>query len=72
MTEETTLNALRSNVGLGGWISVDDRLPNDKKSYLTFASNGTIQIRKQCKVKFAECGNYKITHWMPLPKPPNG
>ena len=59
---------------VGGWVSVEDRLPDDTKQKIVFHKRG---------VSFAYfSGNYwwssiggrhsldTVTHWMPLPKPP--
>lgn len=64
------------------WISVKDRLPEEKTDVLVFD-----RINKTCTIgyykKTFEDGywnayygknnlRYNITHWMPLPKPPKG
>ena len=59
----------------GGWISVEERLPEREGYYLTSTIKGVIRIgaffgyyasgdRPQFK--------YDVTHWMPLPEPPKG
>ena len=57
------------------WISVRDVLPSENKSVLV-AGNFGIAIDK---ISFPKDGNLwnitcknSITHWMPLPEPPNG
>ena len=58
------------------WINVKDRLPEENGSYLTYRGEGYsagpridrkrftngVWSRKRCEGK--------ITHWMPLPEPP--
>lgn len=55
------------------WISVKDRLPDEKKQYLIFVY-GKVMVEW-----FATDGNFfgpgvtyyeEITHWMPFPDPP--
>lgn len=62
---------------MGEWISVNDKLPKD---------TGTVLIAHKCGVSFGWFnGTYwtrgaatkhrpirTVTHWMPLPEPPNG
>jgi hypothetical protein len=51
------------------WISVEDRLPEEGDVVLTFSKNGGRAVRKFDNGQF---GYYDdITHWMPLPDPPN-
>lgn len=53
----------------GGWISVDDRLPELCNYYLV-----RIDLRPDCKhtdVQYWDDGfDENVTHWMPLPEPP--
>lgn len=69
-----------------GWISVKDRLPEEKGTYLVFAPtyhggsssgldcNDGIMFARWKKHWSIEVGCHKIpncvTHWMPLPEPP--
>ena len=57
------------------WISVKDRLPEEIGVYAT--------LSKTYNIRYYECLNWtgnawdcsfgaKITHWMPLPEPPEG
>lgn len=68
-------------VDVNGWISVRDRLPEMWDDYLTFKYEPTIPA--SCFVAVYDPKNNKwydlhtdwdwsdvITHWMPLPKPP--
>ena len=64
------------------WISVKDRLPHNWESVLTCYSSsqgfGIITIRHKIpKSKSGgwgdgrrRCPNKNVTHWMPLPEPP--
>lgn len=52
------------------WISVEDGLPKSYEKVLTFNSFGTIDFDIYRAIggwQLCEC----VTHWMPLPKPPN-
>lgn len=60
---------------LGGWISVEERLPEVESSYLTYTDKGSIIIDSFCiypehGTKFWVGGNGRVTHWMPLPEAP--
>ena len=55
-----------------GWISVDDRLPENEDNLLCIGQSGIIKIASY-KGDFYNVIGMKmstITHWMPLPKPP--
>ena len=66
------------------WISVKDRLPeysNDGFADAVLVTDGFVQHMAYFvggEWRFAESGEikepmwYRITHWMPLPKPPKG
>lgn len=58
------------------WISVKDRLPDYAKDVIVYDELGWVYPAYHT---FAECWRYsftskrcshKITHWMPLPEPP--
>ena len=62
------------------WISVKDKLPDrSHKSYLVWATipglNPVIDIGKWDEIQQGWYGWYhnmaNVTHWMPLPSPPN-
>lgn len=63
------------------WISVDDRLPDDNGWYLVHHSGGMLFSRELIDGTYfkskklwanAKADKYgQITHWMPLPEPPN-
>lgn len=70
----------------GGWISVDDRLPEEKGTYLVYAPTysggsssgldcvGGVMFARWRKHWSIEVGYHKrpgcVTHWMPIPEPP--
>jgi len=57
-----------------GWISVEDRLPDELQEVLSFAYHNGIAhsiYRSKCFKKVNVVWDHqKVTHWMPLPKPP--
>jgi len=59
---------------MSDWISVKDRLPVHGNYTLTFHENSVPPIRIHCYSNVAKqwsCNSGgKITHWMPLPDPP--
>ena len=74
----TAIDALGQN---NGWISVKDRMPDDKKQYLICRINGRIDIAYYQPMgdKFSNHepfwqGSTRrftiVTHWRPLPEPP--
>ncbi|WP_207425984.1 DUF551 domain-containing protein [Pedobacter sp. SYSU D00535] len=61
-----------------GWISCEDRLPDDKQYIIiycqddiAFNPSGRIAISYFSK-KYGFNSGVKVTHWMPLPTPPKG
>lgn len=60
------------------WISVNDRLPEESAYYIVAAHDG--HVLRTTFVKWQKRLNrwditgartyWRITHWMPLPKPP--
>jgi hypothetical protein len=64
---------VRSNATTG-WISVSDRLPEEKGAYLVYYDNDVINIAIYTGKDYWTCGYYPIrvlpTHWTPLPEPP--
>ena len=72
---------MRGDVGVN-WISVEERMPEREGYYLVY-SCGDYEIAKFRKGKFHiweqdafESMDWRpttlITHWMPLPEPPEG
>ena len=65
---------------VGGWVSVKDRMPNDGQDVLAYLYNGEetrIAPFNYDKGTWYDCvmnctvAINSITHWMPLPEPPN-
>ena len=62
------------------WISVDDRLPEEKVNCIVhykhaYCDNDDYWAIGMCFYdgeKFQLNPAYKVTHWMPLPQPPKG
>lgn len=61
------------------WISVDEQSPKKRGEYLTWQPQCTLmghQVEERYSIlrwsgsKFFS--SMPVTHWMPLPKPPNG
>lgn len=59
------------------WISVDERLPENEQMVLTIDTEGEMQVcfyETAWEGIFQQCHGlvkiYNITHWMPLPEPP--
>ena len=79
------VDVIKSQPTVGGWISVDDRLPNSNGCYIVWRPHfypdfgmpaicyfdGTDTWYDSYGVDFSRtlCSN-DITHWMPLPEPP--
>jgi len=63
------------NTRADGWISVEDRLPEVDGYYMTAPKLGPIHVDLYCSIDEnfydAFVYDYEITHWMPLPAPPN-
>jgi len=64
---------------VSGWISVEDRLPEDlKKALMTNGLSVFIARWNEQKKRFEKPDGVGIfwaaqpTHWMPLPEPPKG
>lgn len=64
-----------ADVLINQWISVKDRLPEteDEVLVLTISKNGNINVDKGyfTNGRFVHRGRAEITHWMPLPEPPD-
>lgn len=54
-----------------GWISVDERLP-EMNTCVLVAADGGVDIAYYCDIGWMmdTLGNEPVTHWMPLPEPP--
>ena len=62
---------------VSGWVSVKDRLPEHGKRYLIYATSGDNKIGYITTTAFGghfvlsgRRAYWKVTHWMPLPEPP--
>ena len=59
------------------WISVEDRLPDEGEVVLTYSIGFGIQEDYLTTAKLFTAdhpikGNWPVSHWMPLPAPPEG
>ena len=71
-------NLLANGVTVQEWISVKDRLPEEKTNYIVYykhafcddESHIGICICYYDGVEFNMDSLHKVTHWMPLPEPP--
>ena len=71
---------IRHGVTVQEWISVKDRLPEEKVNCIVHYKHAycdnddywTIGICFYDGEKFQMHWAYKVTHWMPLPHPPKG
>lgn len=56
---------------MGEWIRVEDRLPESAGWYLVFYNGSEMQVAYFRGRKWPFDNHYHtITHWMPLPEPP--
>ena len=62
------------------WISIEDKLPEKYKYVLGYGSESTLHGQNYDQVKLDKNGDWiaisnythlRVTHWMPLPEPPN-
>ena len=66
------------------WVSVDDRLPDESGAYLGVVDGEVMEVNYSPKTKglicvwstcnadgFTPLTDSQVTHWMPLPEPPN-
>ena len=78
--EELADGLISNGVTVQEWISVDDRLPEEKVNCIVHYKHAycdnddywAIGICFYDGEKFQMDWSYKVTHWMPLPKPPKG
>ena len=79
-SEEIADNLISNGVTVQEWISVKDRLPEEKvncivhyrHAYFDDDDYWAIGICFYDGEKFQINPAYKVTHWMPLPNPPKG
>lgn len=55
---------------IGGWTSVKDRMPEKHGHYLVIRDNGYMSVDTYSRSSHWGKDVCKITHWMPLPEPP--
>lgn len=52
------------------WISVEEGLPEDRERVIFFAKTPRPTIDTASGLWVRVNARYRVTHWMPLPKPP--
>ena len=78
--EELADALIAHGVTVQEWISVDDRLPEEKVDCIVhykhaYCDNDDYLAIGMCFYdgeKFQLDPAYKVTHWMPMPEPPKG
>ena len=79
-SEEIAENLIKNGVTVQEWISVDERLPEEKVNCIVHYKHAYCDNDDYWEIgicfydgeKFRMDLSYKVTHWMPLPKPPKG
>ena len=79
-TEAVADYLLDSGVTVQEWISVDERLPEEKVNCIVHYKHAYCDNDDYWEIgicfydgeKFQMDLSYKVTNWMPLPKPPKG
>ena len=79
-TEAVADYLLDSGVTVQEWVSVDERLPEEKVDCIVhykhaYCDNDDYWAIGMCFYdgeKFQLGPAYKVTHWMPIPQPPKG
>ena len=77
---DDVIDIIANGVTVQEWISVDDRLPEEKVNCIVHYKHAycdnddywAIGICFYDGEKFQIGLAYKVTHWMPLPEPPKG
>lgn len=80
LEEKIADHLIANGVTVQEWISVDERLPEEKVNCIVHYKHAycdnddywAIGICFYNGEKFQMDWSYKVTHWMPLPKPPKG
>ena len=52
-----------------GWVSVEERLPEPTYCVLVYTTDYSIEVA--ARGRDGEWMSYEVTHWMPLPVPPD-
>ena len=73
-------NLLSHGVTVQEWISVDDRLPEEKTNCIVYYKHAFCDDENHVGIcvcfydgdEFQMDSLHKVTHWMPLPNPPKG
>ena len=58
---------------MGGWVSAKDRLPEKNVPVLVWEKQGFAYVDRleaECAWQIASTHHAIVTHWMPLPEPP--
>ena len=77
---DDVMDIIANGVTVQEWISVDDRLPEEKVDCIVhykhaYCDNDDYWAIGMCFYdgeKFQLNPAYKVTHWMPIPQPPKG
>ena len=74
-SEEIADHLIDNGVTVQEWISVDDRLPEEKQRVLVRCKTiGTTVGWRLWETWMTDLGDggSEVTHWMPMPQPPKG
>ena len=71
---------ISNGVTVQEWISVDDRLPEEKSNCIVYYKHAFCDDENHVGIcvcfydgnEFDMDFEHKVTHWMPLPQPPKG
>ena len=80
MIQELRRENTESKARVPKWISVDDRLPEEDGYYLCCIKSSLFPDRVYIDILECDKGSFEeghiytdtVTHWMPLPTPPEG
>ena len=80
LSENIADDLISNGVTVQDWVSVDDRLPEEKVNCIVhykhaYCDNDDYWEIGMCFYdgeKFQLNPSYKVTHWMPMPNPPKG
>lgn len=68
--KEDVIRAVLDAPTVGGWISVKDKTPEDGVEVLVWDDGGFAYIDTWIGHTWKFGGDFGVTHWMPLPEPP--